>query len=323
MAFSSRPSRHASRPIPGQLASSAGFAIPSSANLVSTVVEALSSSTGSSLLSGGIAGCVAKTAVSPLARLTVLAQTATLRGQGVEPRSVRVEALRICRVEGVRAFWRGNACTCLHRFPLTGIQFSVFDACQRGGASPLCGGALACAIAVTFCYPLDIIRTRMMTQTVGTRPGVRVLFWELWASGRAGLYRGLGPSVAASLPPVAISFATYTPAKQQLVARGFSEKSPAVFVLGGFSGIIGSSLVFPLDLLRRRLQIMGSDPSVLRESSLLQEARHVVKQEGWKGLWRGLGPEIMKVFPSAGIMFLVFEQLKTLPNVFRLVANVE
>jgi solute carrier family 25 phosphate transporter 23/24/25/41 len=37
---------------------------------------------------------------------------------------------------------------------------------------------------------------------------------------------------------------------------------------------------------------------------------HIVKTEGWTGLYRGILPEYLKVVPSVGIVFMTYESIK-------------
>ena len=46
-----------------------------------------------------------------------------------------------------------------------------------------------------------------------------------------------------------------------------------------------------------------------------QQARSVLQKEGLTGLYRGLTPELMKVVPMVGTMFLVYEVTKDVLNV--------
>ena len=46
-----------------------------------------------------------------------------------------------------------------------------------------------------------------------------------------------------------------------------------------------------------------------------QQASSVLQKEGLTGLYRGLTPELMKVVPMVGTMFLVYEVAKDVLNV--------
>lgn len=43
--------------------------------------------------------------------------------------------------------------------------------------------------------------------------------------------------------------------------------------------------------------------------------RHILRAEGPAGLYRGLGPNFLKVIPAVSISYVVYEHLKTLLGV--------
>mmetsp|Transcript_21285 Transcript_21285/g.31601 ORF Transcript_21285/g.31601 Transcript_21285/m.31601 type:complete len:397 (-) Transcript_21285:272-1462(-) len=79
------------------------------------------------LISGGLAGMVAKSIVAPIDRIKILYQiTAT----PFHLRHVPNVAYSIAQTEGLSALWKGNFATMLRVFPYSGIQFMVFDRCK-------------------------------------------------------------------------------------------------------------------------------------------------------------------------------------------------
>mmetsp|Transcript_70497 Transcript_70497/g.215934 ORF Transcript_70497/g.215934 Transcript_70497/m.215934 type:complete len:318 (-) Transcript_70497:72-1025(-) len=287
-----------------------------------------SSSKVKSLMCGGVAGCVAKTATAPLSRFTVLAQTSTLfeacqvasaHGPLTSKLNFKngkfVHGLTsLVRLDGVLALWKGNLLTCLHRFPFTGINFAVVECCwswwpdrlRRSSVHALLPGALAGSCATVACYPLEVLRTHGMTRRVHQGRLMDNLSLLLRQEGVRGLYRGIDMALAVTVPSVAISFWVYRPLADRL-----SWMSPfcAYFVAGGVSGVAGSSITYPLDLLRRRLQVMSMDPKLPKHSWTV-EASAILRREGPRGFYRGFMSEVTKVFPSVAIMFFVFELLE-------------
>lgn len=299
------------RPAP---AAAAGAA-PSPARLAAEVVA------------GGCAGCIAKTAFAPFTRLTVLAQTSTLVAtcQFASANSINVERgmfhvmSQIHKQEGLTALWRGNTLTLIHRFPFTGMQFGIMEVLKRKLPSSMehqwwgkfVPGAVAAAVAVGSCYPLEIVRTRVMAESGGTHmrgiQGWSTFCHILEKEGVAGLYRGVGVAMAVCVPSLATCYATYAKVQRHGRAKGFPE-TEVTFMAGGIAGLAGSTLTFPLDVIRRRRQVMGMDPSV-PVRNWRAEALHILKSDGLPGFYRGLGPELLKVFPTAALIFLTYEQI--------------
>jgi len=85
---------------------------------------------------------------------------------------------------------------------------------------------------------------------------------------------------------------------------------------GAASGTLSTLVTFPFDTIRRRMQIQNlhvADPKL--RLSARQQAWKLFQCEGLSGIYRGLTPEIIKVVPMVGTMFLVYEFLKVQLNV--------
>lgn len=84
---------------------------------------------------------------------------------------VRIHKLndKLCRDEGVVAFWKGNGTNIIRIFPYSAAQLSANDfykraLCQDGDltvAMRLTAGALAGMTATALTHPLDTIRLRL------------------------------------------------------------------------------------------------------------------------------------------------------------------
>lgn len=137
------------------------------------------------LISGGIAGMIAKSFVAPFDRIKILYQISSAEFHIYNVPSV---AAKIVRSEGLTALWKGNTATMIRVFPYSGIQFMVFDRCKtfllrdqeiryiarkakdpktpkpKWGLSPmesLISGMLAGATSVCATYPLDLTRVQL------------------------------------------------------------------------------------------------------------------------------------------------------------------
>jgi hypothetical protein len=285
---------------------------------------------GKVLICGGLAGCVAKTTMAPLSRLTVVAQTSGLldatvanvpaAGGGIcHPRGLGDSLVHIVKCEGLPALWKGNMLTIAHRFPFQGINFAVFETlrsypgCSQGSTMGcFVPGAVAACVAVTVTYPAEMLRTRHMAY-VAAGSGKASRSDELSRHCReigkfpgVGWYRGLGSALIATVPAYSISFGFYVSLRERLNGH-----SPFLTTLlaGGTSGLAATILTYPLDTLRRRLQVMGM-PSVHAKRSCGEEIRHILERERFRDFFRGLGPELLKAFPTVAITFLTFESLK-------------
>ncbi|KAL6977405.1 hypothetical protein U1Q18_026203 [Sarracenia purpurea var. burkii] len=288
--------------------------------------------TVSQLVAGGIAGAVSKTCTAPLARLTILFQVQGMHSDvTLRKASIFHEASRIIREEGFRAFWKGNLVTIAHRLPYSSISFYAFERyknllqhflgmeSQRENVGAdvfirLLGGGLAGITAASLTYPLDLVRTRLAAQTNviyyrGIWHALRTISRE---EGVFGLYKGLGATLLGVGPNLAISFSVYDTLRSYWKTQRPDDSTVLVsLACGSISGIASSTATFPLDLVRRRMQLEGAGGRArVYTTGLFGTFRYIIRTEGLRGLYRGILPEYYKVVPSVGIVFMTYEKMK-------------
>ncbi|CAN6715687.1 unnamed protein product [Malus baccata var. baccata] len=286
------------------------------------------------LLAGGIAGAFSKTCTAPLARLTILFQVQGMHSDiaTLSKASIWHEASRIIHEEGFKAFWRGNLVTIAHRLPYSAVSFyayeryktllhSLVDENFRGNASTdMCvhflGGGMAGLTAASATYPLDLVRTRLAAQRNALYyRGIGHAFHTICREeGFWGLYKGLGATLLGVGPSIAISFSVYEALRSFWQSQRPNDSTVVVsLACGSLSGIASSTATFPLDLVRRRMQLEGAGGRArVYNTGLLGTLRHITRTEGLRGLYRGIMPEYYKVVPSVGIVFMTYETLKML-----------
>ncbi|KAJ3551816.1 hypothetical protein NPX13_g11269 [Xylaria arbuscula] len=183
----------------------------------------------------------------------------------------------------------------------------------------LCGG-IAGITSVVFTYPLDIVRTRLSIQTASFAalgevpkdhlPGMWTTMAAMYKSegGMAALYRGIIPTVAGVAPYVGLNFMTYEFVRKYLTPEGDQHPSAARKLLAGaISGAVAQTCTYPFDVLRRRFQINTMSGMGYQYKSIGDAIRVIVAQEGVRGLYKGLVPNLLKVAPSMAANWLSFE----------------
>ncbi|KAI3473186.1 hypothetical protein Pfo_030478 [Paulownia fortunei] len=287
------------------------------------------------LLAGGIAGAFSKTCTAPLARLTILFQVQGMHSDVaiMSKPSIWREALRIVNEEGFRAFWKGNLVTIAHRLPYSSVNFYAYEqyksilksipGLEGHGGNPhanifvhFVGGGLAGITAASATYPLDLVRTRLAAQRnaiyyQGIRHALHTICRD---EGFLGLYKGLGATLLGVGPSIAISFSVYERLRSNWHSQRPNDSTVVVsLACGSVSGVASSTATFPLDLVRRRMQLEGAGGRArVYNSGLFGAFRHIIRTEGLRGLYRGIMPEYYKVVPSVGIVFMTYETLKKL-----------
>lgn len=83
---------------------------------------------------------------------------------------------------------------------------------------------------------------------------------------------------------------------------------------GAAAGAISATFVCPLDVIKTRLQVHGlsSVPSGRKGSLIVSSLEEIVKNEGIKGMYRGLSPTILALLPTWAVSFTVYNKLKSL-----------
>lgn len=167
-------------------------------------------------------------------------------------------------------------------------------------------------------YPLDTLKFRMQCETVaGGEHGSRLILHtaqKMWGrNGIVSFYRGLPMGLAGMFPYAAIDLFTFETLKKATIKRNMRLKGirheddalPGNFTLalmGGFSGAVGASLVYPANLLRTRLQSQGTAIHPRTYTGIVDVTRQTLKGEGVRGLFKGLTPNLLKVVPAVSIV---------------------
>jgi solute carrier family 25 aspartate/glutamate transporter 12/13 len=78
------------------------------------------------------------------------------------------------------------------------------------------------------------------------------------------------------------------------------------FVQGGFAGAFGATIVYPIDLVKTRMQNQRSTiVGQLLYKNSLDCVKKVIRNEGFLGFYRGLGPQLVGVAPEKAIKLTV------------------
>ena len=80
--------------------------------------------------------------------------------------------------------------------------------------------------------------------------------------------------------------------------------------VGALSGAFGASTVYPLNLLRTRLQSQGTAIHPPTYNGMWDVTVRTVKGEGIRGLFKGITPNLLKVVPAVSITYVVYDNSK-------------
>lgn len=126
--------------------------------------------------------------------------------------------------------------------------------------------------------------------------------------GILALYRGIIPTVTGVAPYVGLNFMIYESVRQYFTPEGEANPSSVgKLSAGAISGALAQTCTYPLDVLRRRFQINTMNGMGYQYKSIADALRTIIRQEGFKGLYKGITPNLLKVAPSMATSWFSFE----------------
>ena len=211
-------------------------------------------------------------------------------------------------------------------------------------------GGIASCLAETCTMPVDVVKTRLQMDGAGrARSGRRLLYQGpldcarqlVRAQGPMALFKGLPPALVRQATYGTLRYGLYSPIRNALMGGeplpdetpSSTTKSPLwkKIVAGGCAGALASAVANPTDLIKVRLQTDGQFISSSSSSSttaqngekILQQPRRqyrgmmhalqcIVRQEGVRGLWKGVGPTMGRATALAAAELSTYDQIKGL-----------
>ena len=230
---------------------------------------------------------------------------------------------QLYREEGFRGFYKGLSTTMYGYIPNWAIYFATYEYARSHfhfsnvNVNNVASAVSAGTVSTILTSPIWTIRTRMQTQ-VGHRDyknSVDALRKIISTEGVSALYRGVVPSLF-GLIHVAIQFPVYENLKQQLRQSAKREElNPVQLVIASsVSKIIASVAAYPHEVLRARLQDSEHSKHIQPEgvkfrayNNLSDAVGSIWKEEGFRGFYRGLYPNLIRTVPAAVITLLSYE----------------
>lgn len=138
-------------------------------------------------------------------------------------------------------------------------------------------------------------------------------FQKTWkAGGPSAFYRGLTLALVGIFPYSAIDLGTFEYMKRTYIKRKAkklkcNEKDVEVpnwlvLGIGATSGSVGATSVYPINVLRTRLQAQGTAQHPQTYTGMWDVGMKTYNAEGFRGMFRGLTPNLLKVIPAVSIV---------------------
>uniref|UniRef100_A0A8C6PLF6 Mitochondrial glutathione transporter SLC25A39 n=1 Tax=Nothobranchius furzeri TaxID=105023 RepID=A0A8C6PLF6_NOTFU len=215
---------------------------------------------------------------------------------------------------------------CVYRVmavPATIIYFTCYDQLRdfmwfglgfQGSHIPLLAGGLARLGAVTVISPLELVRTKMQSR--------KLTYKQLWVcihsavaqDGLLSLWRGWGPTVLRDVPFSALYWFNYELVKTKLCEEYQMPQAnfSISFSAGAVSGAIAAVLTLPFDVVKTRRQIQLGEIDALavslkKTTSTWHIMKNIWAELGYRGLFAGFMPRVIKVAPACAVMISSYE----------------
>lgn len=226
----------------------------------------------------------------------------------------------------------------------TGYEWLRYDkksplAKMNSDSAPLVAGAVARVVAATAIGPIELFRTRLQashgdTASSHVKDTLNSMQESLRTQGFRSLWRGLNLTLWRDVPFSAMYWWGYETVRGRLTevrergrgrtyegdirARRRSQSQENhretfvdSFIAGCMSGALACIATMPFDVGKTRTQVYnntGKDATAAPEGqTMFRLLRHIVRTEGFSGLFRGWMPRVMKVAPACAIMISSFE----------------
>ena len=169
----------------------------------------------------------------------------------------------------------------------------------------MASGGIAGAFSLFFVYSLDYARTRLANDAKSSKKGgerqfngmIDVYKKTMASDGFAGLYRGFVVSCTGIIVYRGCYFGFYDTIKAFL-PKGFDKSFFVNFSVGYAVTVTAGLASYPLDTVRRRMMMTSGE--AVKYTSSIQCTSLILKNEGFKSLFKGAGANILRGIAGAG-----------------------
>ncbi|KAH8593601.1 mitochondrial thiamine pyrophosphate carrier 1 [Bisporella sp. PMI_857] len=290
------------------------------------------------VVAGATAGLIARFVIAPLDVVKIRLQLQThslsdplshrnLKGSPIYKGTIPT-IKHILREEGFTALWKGNIPAELMYVSYSAIQFTTYRSVTQAlqtvlgehripaAAESFIAGASAGAVATTATYPLDLLRTRFAAQGMEKiYPSLKSAIHEIAVNeGPRGFFQGLGAGIGQIIPYMGLFFATYETLRLPMATLQLPFGSGDA-TAGVMASVIAKTGVFPLDLIRKRLQVQGPTrgkyvhKNIPVYKGVFKTMKHILRVEGTRGLYRGLTVSLFKAAPASAVTMWTYERV--------------
>lgn len=228
---------------------------------------------------------------------------------------------KMYKSEGLTAFWKGILPPIIVETPKRAIKFLTFEQYKQfflfGASAPTpltfsCAGFFAGVTEAILVNPFEVVKVNLQSNRkhIKESPSTFAVTKEIvskYGFGSNGLNKGLSATIMRNAVFNSFYFGFYHSVKGYVPAR----KEPWLdfltkVTIGFVSGTIAACLNIPFDVAKSRIQ--GSHDSTQYKGTL--NTMHIVyKKEGFRALYKGLLPKVLRLGPGGAIMLVVYDYM--------------
>ncbi|KAH8371408.1 hypothetical protein KR093_007203 [Drosophila rubida] len=291
---------------------------------------------------GGVSGAITRFVSQPfdVLKIRFQLQVEPLKAKSNESKyGGMLQAFKtIYREEGIRGVWKGHLAGQVMSISYALVQFWSYEQLRNAAAKKkffhehnhfsyfVCGGTAGC-IGTIVAQPFDVVRTRVVaadpdsrTSQLGAISGAFRVFRN---EGFRGISSGMALTLLQIYPLVGANFLFYKLFNRMLVNIGeyVTDKQnpkhtipgPLLFISGGMSGVVSKMLVYPADVIKKRLMLhhfeddrksFGENPKC---SSVRECIANTLKYEGPSGFYKGMLPTLYKSGVMTACYFTIYD----------------
>ncbi|GFS88263.1 hypothetical protein NPIL_702771 [Nephila pilipes] len=232
----------------------------------------------------------------------------------------------IVKQESFQGLFKGMSSPMVGLAAINAIVFGVYGNITRASSSPISlqtqflAGSAAGLIQSFVTSPMELAKTRMQLQGQDARQA-KAPFWQrnkimyknpldclmkaFKSEGFRGVYRGLGSTILRDAPGFGVYFSGYEYLMGLVSDPKGVPNTVTLLSVGGLAGVISWIVIYPVDVIKSRLQADGMDGNEKKYKNFLDCIRKSYKMEGFPVFTKGLNSTIIRAFPTNAATFTV------------------
>ncbi|CAI9301705.1 unnamed protein product [Lactuca saligna] len=260
---------------------------------------------------GGIAGAFTYVCLHPLDTIKTKLQT---KGASKIYDNTLDAVVKTFQSKGILGFYSGVSAVIVGSTASSAIYFGT---CEFGKSVlsklpnfpavliPPTAGAMGNIMSSAIMVPKELITQRMQAGAKGR--SWEVLLRILEKDGVLGLYAGYSATLLRNLPAGVLSYSSFEYLKAAVLRKTKQPNLEAFqsVCCGALAGAISASLTTPLDVMKTRLMTQIHSEKI--SYGVSEMVKQILKEEGWVGFTRGMGPRVVHSACFSALGYFAFE----------------